>query len=240
MPRIDREFYGAFAVAVPFEITALIFYIKALRISPLSLTLPFLSLTPVVLVGVSYVMLGERVSLKGGVGICCLAAGGYLLHFHTLGKGILEPLRAITKEKGSVFMIITALIYSLTSTLGKMAIIHSSPLFFGLVFYSGNNDFCSHCVMDGKEGIKGFHYKKTFQSVNPPGILPGGDDCFAYDSYQHDKSCLYDFSKKDESVDGSAVWLFFIRRKKYEGEIFWSFIDVHRFCADRQCCMSPD
>ena len=170
VPRIDREFYGAFAVAVPFEITALIFYIKALRISPLSLTLPFLSLTPVVLVGVSYVMLGERVSLKGGVGICCLAAGGYLLHFHTLGKGILEPLRAITKEKGSVFMIITALIYSLTSTLGKMAIIHSSPLFFGVLYFIVvTMIFAPIALWMGRRELKDFITKRHFKVL----ILPG-------------------------------------------------------------------
>jgi drug/metabolite transporter (DMT)-like permease len=170
VPDLDREFYTAFAVAVPFEIAALIFYIKALRISPLSLTLPFLSLTPVVLIVVSYAMLGERVSLKGGIGICCLAAGGYLLHFHTVGKGILEPYRAITKEKGSVFMIITAVIYSLTSTLGKMAIIHSSPLFFGVLYFIVVTTlFAPIAVWMGRMELRDFIAKKHFKAL----ILPG-------------------------------------------------------------------
>jgi drug/metabolite transporter (DMT)-like permease len=49
VPKLDIEFYKAFAFALPLEIIAIIFYIKALRISPLSLTLPFLSLTPIFL-----------------------------------------------------------------------------------------------------------------------------------------------------------------------------------------------
>jgi len=170
VPDLNWEFYAVFAIAVPFEIAALIFYIKALRISPLSLTLPFLSLTPVVLIVVSYVMLGERVSLKGGIGICCLAAGGYLLHFHKMKKSVFGPFRAITKEKGSVFMIITALIYSLTSTLGKMAIIHSSPLFFGVMYFIVVTAlFTPVALWMGRKELKGFITKKHFRLL----ILPG-------------------------------------------------------------------
>ena len=122
------SFYRAFALALPLEIIAMVFYIKALRISPLSLTLPFLSLTPVFLILVSYLIL-EKVSFRGGIGIIFLTAGSYTLNLHEMRRGIFEPFRAITKEKGSVLMIGVALIYSITSSLGKMAIEHSSPYF---------------------------------------------------------------------------------------------------------------
>jgi len=135
VPKIDSEFYKAFAFALPLEIVAMLLYVKALRISPLSLTLPFLSLTPLFLILVSYVMLGEKVSFKGGVGIMLIAAGSYVLNIHEMRNGIFKPLRAITKERGSVLMIIVALIYSITSSLGKMAIQHSSPLFFGSTYF---------------------------------------------------------------------------------------------------------
>jgi hypothetical protein len=39
-PRLDGVFYIAFALALPLEIAAWVFYIKALKISPLSPTLP--------------------------------------------------------------------------------------------------------------------------------------------------------------------------------------------------------
>ncbi len=48
-PLLDREFYIAFLSALPLEALALILYTKALKASPLSLSLPFLSLTPVAL-----------------------------------------------------------------------------------------------------------------------------------------------------------------------------------------------
>jgi drug/metabolite transporter (DMT)-like permease len=134
-PALDRTFYAAFMTALPIELFTIVLFFKALKASPLSLTLPFLALTPVVLIAVSYVMLGERVSLQGGTGIVLIAAGSYTLNIRELRQGILGPFRAIGRERGSVMMIIVALCYSLTSTLGKTAIEHSSPLFFGITYY---------------------------------------------------------------------------------------------------------
>jgi drug/metabolite transporter (DMT)-like permease len=136
VPKLDKEFYTAFFLSLPLEIVSIVLYIKALRLSPLSLTLPFLALTPVFLIFVSYVILGEKVSFWGAMGILFIAAGSYTLHISKIKEGIFEPLRAITKEKGSILMIGVALIYSFTSSLGKMAIEHSSPLFFGTTYFT--------------------------------------------------------------------------------------------------------
>lgn len=134
VPSLDDKFYKAFIFALPLEIAAIILYIKALKVSPLSLSLPFLSLSPVFLIIISYLMLGEKVSLAGGAGIMLIASGGYMLNIREFKKGIFEPFGAIKREKGSVFMIIVALIYSVTSSLGKMAIEHSSAVFFGAAY----------------------------------------------------------------------------------------------------------
>jgi drug/metabolite transporter (DMT)-like permease len=136
LPGLDKYFYIAFFVSLPLEILSIVLYIKALRLSPLSLTLPFLALTPVFLIFISYVILGEKVSLWGGLGILLIASGSYTLNISKIKEGIFEPLKVITKEKGSLLMIGVALIYSITSSLGKMAIEHSSPLFFGATYFA--------------------------------------------------------------------------------------------------------
>ena len=135
VPRLDRTFYLSFILALPLEILALTLYIKALRLSPLTLTLPFLSLTPVFLIAFSWLILGERVSPRGAAGIGLIAAGGYSLNLGSAREGLFAPLRAIAKERGSVYMIVVALIYSMTSSLGKLAIEHSSPIFFGAAYF---------------------------------------------------------------------------------------------------------
>jgi len=134
IPSLGEDFYKACLFALPFEIVAYILYIKAIKISPLSLTVPFLSLTPVCLIIIPYIILGELVSFWGCIGILMIALGSYTLNLKEIGKGFLEPIKAIGRESGSVFMIIVAILYGFTNTFGKQAINHSSALFFGVTY----------------------------------------------------------------------------------------------------------
>ncbi len=171
-PKLDGQFYKAFSLALPLEIIATVLYIKALKLSPLSLTLPFLSLTPLFLILISYLILGEKVSLQGGIGIFLLATGSYTLNLHKMRKGIFEPFKAITKEKGSVLMITVAFIYSITSSLGKMAIEHSSPLFFGASYFIAMTIlFTPIALIMGKNNTKNFIRERQFKGLLLPGIF---------------------------------------------------------------------
>lgn len=130
MPPLGPEFYLTMLTVIPLELLALILYFKALKLSPLGLTVPFLSLTPVLLLVIPYILLGERITMTGGIGILLIAAGSYTLKLHSLSDGFLAPFRAIRRERGALCMIGVAVIFSLTSTLCKKAISLSSPLFF--------------------------------------------------------------------------------------------------------------
>ena len=171
-PHLDSTFYASFAAALPIEILALILYMKAIQASPLSLTLPFLSLTPVFLIVVSYIIVGEKVSLQGFIGIFVLAAGGYVLQFHQVQKGFLEPFKAVLKEKGSLLMICVALIYSMTSSLGKIAIEHSSPLYFGIMYFSAMGIlFAPVALWMGRHDLKTFIQQRHFKTLFLPGVF---------------------------------------------------------------------
>jgi len=135
VPPLDRTFWVASSIALPLEIAAIILYVKALKTSPMSFSIPFLTLTPIFLVVVSYFLLGEKISLPGAAGIFLIASGGYMLNIHKAWGSPLEPVRAILRERGVMMMIAVAFIYSFTSSLGKMAIEHSSPLFFGGFYF---------------------------------------------------------------------------------------------------------
>lgn len=131
IPPLDKTFWIAVLCAIPLEIIALILYTRALKVSPMSLTMPFLALTPVFLIFISYVIVGEKVSMGGGAGIFLMAVGGYILNLHKVRKTVLEPIKALFRERGVIFIIVVAFIFSITSSLGKIAIEHSSPVFFG-------------------------------------------------------------------------------------------------------------
>jgi len=136
LPRLDAVFWWTIAAMVPLELLALVLYVKALQLSPLSLTLPLLSLTPVFLLGTSVVILGETPTWLGGAGILCIVIGTFLLHARAWREGVWQPIRLLWREPGSRYMIVTALLYSLTSDLSKQAILHSSPLAFGCIYFA--------------------------------------------------------------------------------------------------------
>ena len=136
IPPLDLTFWAATLIALPLEAVAVLLYIKAIKVSPLSLTIPFLALTPMFIIVTSFLMLRELPSRSGLGGIMLIAIGAYLLNLNDSGKGLLAPIKAISREKGSVMMIAVAVIYSITSNLGKIAVLHSSPSFFAVAYTS--------------------------------------------------------------------------------------------------------
>ncbi|MDH4226561.1 MAG: EamA family transporter [Deltaproteobacteria bacterium] len=134
IPTLDTAFYITVLTLLPLEILALLLYVRAINISPLSLTVPFMALSPVFIILIGYVTLGELPDTSGALGIIAIAAGAYMLNAGAAKDGLLGPIKAIFREKGSVLMIIVAFIYSITSTFGKVAVSHSSPLFFAFFY----------------------------------------------------------------------------------------------------------
>ncbi|MEK6598909.1 MAG: DMT family transporter [Deltaproteobacteria bacterium] len=133
-PDLDKTFWVSVLILLPLEITALILYVKAIKLSPLSLTIPFMALSPVFITVIAFFLLGERPDKSGIIGIFLITIGAYLLNAKASSIGLLGPIKAIAKERGSVLMIIVAVIYSITSTIGKIAVQHSSPIFFGFFY----------------------------------------------------------------------------------------------------------
>ena len=133
-PALDAAFLRALLQMLPLEALATLLYVRALRLSPLSLTLPLLSLTPVFSLLTALLLLGEVPGRSGLAGVAMVAAGGYLLQASERRHGPLAPLRAVLREPGSRLMMGVAFIYSLTSALGKVAALHSEPQFFGALY----------------------------------------------------------------------------------------------------------
>jgi len=131
----EPGFWKIVIVLLPFEVSAFLLFLKALKISPLSLTFPFLGLTPVFTIFFSRFLLGEKVSPIGIAGIAIIALGTYLLNINHVKEGFLAPLKNIYREKGSLLMVIVALTYGATSVLGKKALLLSGPLSFAAVYY---------------------------------------------------------------------------------------------------------
>ena len=134
IPPLDTVFWASSAAALPLEALALILYMEAIRVSPLSLTIPFLAFTPVFILATGAILLQETPNIEGICGTLITFVGGYVLNLNPSFRSLFYPFTAIARERGSWLMLVVAFIYSITSVLGKTAVLHSSPIFFGLTY----------------------------------------------------------------------------------------------------------
>ncbi len=139
LPPVPPAFWGWVAALVPMELLAMWLYVLAIRDSPLSQSLPYLAFTPVLTTVTGLLVLGERVSPEGFVGILLVGTGAYLLNIeHARGGGLrawLAPFPAILRERGSRLMLGVAALYSLTSVMGKGALQYVPPETFGPFYW---------------------------------------------------------------------------------------------------------
>ena len=131
---LSRDLMVLIAIQIPFEVLAYYLYLSAIRTTPLSLSVPYLSFTPIFTILTAALLLQESISTQGLLGILMVTAGAYVLNIERYVHHPLAPLKAIFKSSGSRRMLMVALIWSLTSTLGKKGVQLSDPMFFG-VFY---------------------------------------------------------------------------------------------------------
>lgn len=130
------SFDGTFVLLSVFEsalfaLTSLL-YVRAVSLSPLSLTIPYLGFTPLVSALVAYLLLSEHPSLRGWIGILCVVVGAVLLHGDQstrLGRLLAAPF----KEPGSWRMLLVAAIWGGATSIDKMAIAHGSEALLGFV-----------------------------------------------------------------------------------------------------------
>ncbi len=138
-PDLPLEFWGWIALLMPLEIIALLLYIKAIRDYPLWQTLPYLAFTPVFVTATGWMLLGEQVSLQGFAGVFLIVAGAWILNLETSkdnGKrGLLTPLTTILHCRGSILMLLVAVIYSVTAVGSKAAMQFMPADLFGPLYF---------------------------------------------------------------------------------------------------------
>lgn len=120
------EFWEPVLYAIPLEVVASLVFHHALKSSPLSTTIPYMAFTPVFVLLTGWFFLGEIISFQGAMGIACV----------TMGALALQPPSLSKAGKGALLILLVALIYSVTAVLAKKAMVASSPVYFGAVYYT--------------------------------------------------------------------------------------------------------
>ena len=130
-PSIGPDFFAAVAITSILNILGLSLIFKALSSSDLSLSVPMLSFTPVILIGTSYIILHEVPSMFGFAGICIIVSGSYVLNIAEEHEHYLDPIKAMMRNRGSWYMLIVAFLFAISINFDKIALLNSDP-FFGM------------------------------------------------------------------------------------------------------------
>lgn len=139
LPPLPAPFWAWIAFLMPLEMIAMLLYVRAIRDHPLSLTVPYLAFTPVLVVLTGWLVLDEQIGSAGLSGILLVVLGSWLLNFESTERltaaTLVAPLKAILVSPGSRLMLGAAAIYAVTSVGGKAAMQWMPAAQFG-PFYS--------------------------------------------------------------------------------------------------------
>jgi drug/metabolite transporter (DMT)-like permease len=131
------DLVAVFAVVFPLEVLGYYFFLSSIRMAHLSLTVPLLAFTPVFTLLTAWIILGEQINPSGYLGIGLVTVGAYLLNSNLMGLHVLAPIKAIVLSPGSRRMLFVAVIWSVTTTLGKKGVLLYGAIPFGFVVLVG-------------------------------------------------------------------------------------------------------
>ncbi len=135
-PSLSKDFWVVVAWMVPLELAAFLCQLRAIRIAPMSLVVPFLAFTPALTLLTGWVLLPEKITILGFVGVSAVTLGAYAFHIEHAVRGPLEPFRELFRTPGIRLMLVTAVLYSVTSVLSKKGVLLSSAGTFPFLYYA--------------------------------------------------------------------------------------------------------
>ncbi len=120
--------------SVSLNVIANLAFLEALRVAPLSLTVPLLSLTPALTTLVGMPLLGETPSPAQAGGTALVVLGAVVLGWPDVAA---EARTAAARRRGALLMLVVAASWSVALPLDKLAVARSSPAAHALVLNLG-------------------------------------------------------------------------------------------------------
>ena len=127
---LSLRFWAALFAGGLLNVLVTFIYIRAIRVSDLSLTVPLLSFTPVFLLGTSPLLVGEVPAPTGYLGVMLIFLGSYVLGVKNREQGYLGPLKALLRHKGPRLMLLVAALWSVAANMDKIGVLETSPFFW--------------------------------------------------------------------------------------------------------------
>jgi drug/metabolite transporter (DMT)-like permease len=189
-----------------------VLYFLALQVSPLSLCVPFLAFTPIFLIPTGWIMLRELPSATKLLGVVLVFVGSVLMHRRLFSVGWWAPVKAIVQEPGSRYMLLVALIFSITNPLEKKLVLISDVYTQAFAFGIGLCLFFLVLTLFRKEEF-GSGLRGNVRWVSAAGAMDGISLLLQFASY-HYIDVVISISIKRAGIVLAVFfgWLFFRER----------------------------
>ena len=130
---IANYFFVGFLLIL-ISIFSAILFLKALNLSEISMSIPLLSFSPIFSAIFANFLLNEKLISQQYIGIFMIVIGTLVLYSEkTKSYNLKESFKKIFLNKGSRYMLIVSLIWSITPVLDKICLNHSSMNAHGLI-----------------------------------------------------------------------------------------------------------
>ena len=130
----EVRYWPPAVVSMAMNALANVLFMRSVQLSPLSRTVPFLSLTPVFGALAAIPLLGEVPGMAQWGGILLVVLGAILLN-SDLGA---SWWRSISHEKGAPYMIAVAVLWAFSTAFDKRALAHASPASHAFLLSAGS------------------------------------------------------------------------------------------------------
>lgn len=136
-PQLPAAYFLPAFASIILNLGANSLFLRAVQLSPLSLTTPYLAFTPVFTAFTAMFFLNQIPSPPGWFGIAVVCIGAFFMNPGAKGDGPLAPLKALWTERGSLYMLGVALIWSITPLLDKRAAELTNPFWHTMFMATG-------------------------------------------------------------------------------------------------------
>ncbi len=130
LPPVDPLFWPVLGVAVLGGLLSFYLFMRSLQLTDLSIAYPLISLTPLFMVPVEYVLIGDLPGPAGALGVPTIVAGVYVLNLRSEDTSLLDPFRAVLRDRGALTALALAVVWSVTGVVDKVAIRLSSSALY--------------------------------------------------------------------------------------------------------------
>jgi len=137
VPSVTGPYALLAGTSIALNLVANFLFLRSVQLSPLSLSVPYLAFTPVFSAIPAYLFYAEVPTGLGWAGILAVGLGAFFLNPGNREHGWAAPIWALWTERGSLYMLVVAALWSVTPVLDKGASASTSAMWHTMVLSAG-------------------------------------------------------------------------------------------------------